>query len=210
MIPATLDAATLDPPGHDTRIAVADPLPMFRNGVAAALSAAGHQVDTPADVLDWAARWPSALVLLTVAGEADWHLLGQLRDAGTPVIAVTDASSGTLGAQAIRLGARSVLPRDADTAVLHRTVEASAAGQSVMPTAVATSLTGAEAESPRIPVDEATWLKHLAAGMTVTELAARSSYSERALYRLLRALYQKMGVNTRVEAIIRARELNWI
>jgi DNA-binding NarL/FixJ family response regulator len=193
------------------RIAVVDPLPMFQHGVAAVLSAAGHAVDVPSDVLAWVVCRQSALVLLTMAGEAEWHLLGRLCRAGTPVIAMTDGSSGVLGARAIRLGARSVLPRDADAAVLRRTVEASADGQSVMPAAVATLLTGsAGADVPRISAAGATWLKQLASGTTVAQLAARSGYSERAMFRLLRSLYREMGVDSRVEAIMRAREWNWI
>ncbi len=193
------------------RIAVVDPLPMFQHGVAAVLSAAGHVVDVPSDVQAWAARRPSALVLLTMAGEEDWRLLGRLCQAGTPVVAMTDGSSGVLGARAIRLGARSVLPRHADAAVLRRTVEASVDGQSVMPAAVATLLTGgAGADVLRISATGATWLKQLASGTTVAQLAARSGYSERAMFRLLRSLYREMGVDSRVEAIMRAREWNWI
>jgi DNA-binding NarL/FixJ family response regulator len=192
-------------------IAVVDPLPMFQHGVAGVLSAAGHMVDVPGDVLAWAARRRSALVLLTAAAEADWHLLSQLCRAGTVVVAMIDGSSGMLGAQAIRLGARSVIPRDTDAAVLRRTVEASLDGQSVMPATVAALLTGSTAPDVlQISATGATWLKQLALGTTVAQLAARSGYSERAMFRLLRSLYRDMGVESRVEAIMRAREWNWI
>jgi DNA-binding NarL/FixJ family response regulator len=55
-------------------------------------------------------------------------------------------------------------------------------------------------------MDRLMWLHHLAAGGTVAELADRLGYSERAMYRMLRALYREMGVRTRLEAVLRARE----
>src|SRR2546423_199376 len=79
------------------RVAVIDPLPMFREGVATVLSAAGHHVETPADPVGWAAQGPSALVLLTMAGTPQWRLLVGLREA--PVIALIDGGSPTEGAR---------------------------------------------------------------------------------------------------------------
>nr|WP_181726579.1 hypothetical protein [Micromonospora provocatoris] len=44
----------------------------------------------------------------------------------------------------------------------------------------------------------------------MVRLAAEIGYSERAMYRLLQTLYQQLGVRTRLEAIIVAREEGWI
>jgi DNA-binding NarL/FixJ family response regulator len=41
-------------------------------------------------------------------------------------------------------------------------------------------------------------------GGTVQDLAGQAGYSERALYRLLHALYSRMGVSNRTEAILQA------
>ncbi|MEU4240017.1 DNA-binding response regulator [Actinoplanes sp. NPDC026619] len=193
------------------RVAVVDPLPMFRHGVAAVLSAAGHTVDMPADLVAWSARRRSALVLLTIVGEEDWRLLAQLAETSDPpvVIALTDGESAVLGARAIRIGARSILPRGAPAPVLRRTVEATIDGQSVMP-AVVTGLLGSGIGTPPAPGAGAAWLRQLASGTTVAQLAVQSGYSERAMFRLLRGLYQQMGAGTRVEAIMRAREWGWI
>lgn len=195
------------------RIAVVDPLPMFRYGAAAVLSAAGHAVDTPTDLLAWAARRTSTLVLLTMAEEADWRLLAQLGEVSgaLAVVALTDGGSAMLGARAIRGGARSVLPRGAAAPALRRTVEATIDGQSVMPAAVTALLASAtEGDRPRVAATGAAWLRQLASGMTVAQLAVRAGYSERAMFRLLKSLYEEMGVATRVEAIMRAREWGWL
>lgn len=116
-------------------ITVVDPLPMFREGVAAVLEAAGHTVETSADVVAWARQDTSTLVLLTVVSERDWELLGQLSTVTTSqlVIALLDNESATVGARAVRAGARSVLPRAVTVATLRRTVEAAVGGQAVMP-----------------------------------------------------------------------------
>jgi DNA-binding CsgD family transcriptional regulator len=50
----------------------------------------------------------------------------------------------------------------------------------------------------------------LATGMTVAQLAAKAGYSERAMFRLLRSLYVRMGAKNRTEALIRAYEHGWI
>jgi DNA-binding NarL/FixJ family response regulator len=192
-------------------LAVIDPLPMYQQGVVAVLSAAGYQVDAPPDPLGWAHR-TDGLILLTLATSADWDLLTRLHTE-TPqqhVIAVLPENSAGLGARAVRAGACSVLPREVTAAVLCRTVEATIGGQAVLPAAVATvlatGLVGAGDTVPVIAAEHLAWLRHLAAGMPVALLAQRIGYSERATYRLLRHLYQQLGVRNRIEAIVRAKD----
>ncbi|MFE9748216.1 DNA-binding response regulator [Saccharothrix saharensis] len=196
------------------RVAVVDPLPVFRHGVSAVLSDAGHTVETPADVLAWSRRDKASLVLLTVLSEDDWAVLGTLcGGAGSPVvIAVVEGGSPTAGARAVRLGARSVLPRGVAVDVLRQTVTATISGQAVMPAAVASALAaGTELAGPKSPsADQLSWLRHLANGATVAQVADRAGYSERAMFRLLRALYRQLGVRTRLEAIMLARESDWL
>ena len=49
-----------------------------------------------------------------------------------------------------------------------------------------------------------------AGGSTVAALANQAGYSERAMFRLLHGLYQRLGVRTRTEALIRAHERGWL
>lgn len=194
------------------RVAVVDPLPMFRRGMVSALTDAGYDVHCPGDVVAWAACRPLSLltVLLTVDGEAECKLLGQLT-AGprpVPVIALVDP---TWSVRAARAGATSVLPRGVDVPVLLRTVESTLEGQSVMPAGVMAQISfapgrGAD-EAGRVSAAGAEWLRQLAAGATVAQLADRHRYSERAMFRMLKTLYREMGVKGRLEAIMRAREM---
>ncbi len=189
---------------------------MYRQGVGAVLSTAGHLVESPADVLAWVRQEHRGVVLLTLVREQDWELLGQLRDAGGGhgVIALIAEQSVVLGTRAVRAGARSVLPREVTAAVLRRTVEATFDGQAVLPADVVTALaTGAhrvETSPETLSPQQLSWLRQLAEGVTVADLADRAGYSERAMFRLLQALYREIGVATRIQAIVRAQERGWL
>jgi len=194
------------------RIAVVDPLPMFRQGVVTALEAAGHIVESPVDVVAWLRRGAGTLVLLTVVSNDDWALLGQVCDAAAShlVIALLDDASPVIGARAVRIGAHSVVPREATAVMLSRTVDATLEGQAVMPAPVAAVLASDLLDSThRVTADQLSWLRHLAGGATVAEVAEQAGYSERAMFRLLQKLYRNMGVDSRLEAIMRAKEAGW-
>jgi DNA-binding NarL/FixJ family response regulator len=197
-------------------VAVVDPLPMFQQGVTAVLTAAGYPVEEPADLLGWARRVPVGVVLLTLAAEGDWGLLGRLHDAWprTAVIALVEGADAGPGVRAVRAGARSVVPRRVTAAALRRAVEATADGNAVLPAAVAAALAGNGSDGPAGPsepsVQQLSWLGRLATGTTVAQLAGDAGYSERAMYRLLQSLYQQLGTTNRMQAIMRARDLGWL
>lgn len=197
-------------------LAVVDPLPMYQQGVVAVLSAAGHTVETPDDPLAWAHRGPPGLMLLTMATKADWDLLQRLRDhtSNHSVIAILAEDSAAFGARAVRAGARSVLSRGVTASVLRRTVEATIDGQAVLPVSVvaalATGVAPASDIGPQLSAEQLTWLQHLATGMTVAQLARLVGYSERAMFRLLQALYRQVGTRTRIEAIMYAQQQGWL
>ncbi|WP_432973473.1 DNA-binding response regulator [Dactylosporangium sp. CA-233914] len=198
------------------RLAVIDPLPMYRQGVVSVLSAAGHVVETPDDLLAWLRRGHDGLVLLTLDTSTSWDALGRLRAATNeyPVIAMLAEESAAAGAKAVRAGARSVLPRGTSAAVLTRTVEATAGGQAVLPAEVVAALLSGVASTDRgesmLTAEQRVWLRYLADGMTVARLAEQVGYSERAMFRLLQTLYRRLGARTRIQAIVRAQEQGWL
>ncbi|ROO60415.1 hypothetical protein EDC02_2281 [Micromonospora sp. Llam0] len=157
--------------------------------------------------------------MVTLSSQQGWELLGALHDAGSArVMALLEeqAGEGTLGmagVRAIRAGATSVLSRSCGGEEVLRTVEATAGGQAVLPVEVLTALASASLPSGGSldlkADDRLSWLRQLAAGSTVAELAGQVGYSERAMFRMLRSLYRDMGVRTRTQAVLRAQELGW-
>jgi DNA-binding NarL/FixJ family response regulator len=199
------------------QVAVVDPMPLFRDGAVAALAAAGHAVQTPADVVAWIRQVRGAVVVLTVRAEADWAVLTEAAGVGSTaasLVVLLDEESTAAGLRAVRAGARSVLARHVSAEVLRRTVSAVIDGQAVFPALVVAALVagvGIDAGSARVlSAERLGWLRALAAGSTVAQLADQAGYSERAMFRLLRALYRDMGVGGRVEALMRARDEGWL
>lgn len=199
------------------QVAVVDPLPLFRDGAVAALAAAGYVVQTPGDALTWMRKAPRAVMVLSVLGEADWRILAEaaaISSTTLSVVVMLEEESAAAGVRAVRAGAQAVLARCASAEVLRRTVSAVIDGQSVMPAAVTGALVsgvGLSAGSVRLLSGERlSWLRALAAGSTVARLADEAGYSERAMFRLLSALYRDMGVGGRVEALMRARDEGWL
>lgn len=199
------------------QVAVIDPLPLFRDGAVAALAADGHVVQTPSDAVAWIRNVQGAVVLLTVLVEADWAVLAKLRQIGSAanwLVVLLEEESAATGVRAVYTGARSVLARRVPAEVLRRTVSATIDGQAVLPAAVVAALvadSAVDAAPPQmLSAEKLSWLRALAAGTTVAQLASQVGYSERAMFRLLRALYRDMGVSSRVEALMRAREKGWL
>ncbi|MCX4857503.1 hypothetical protein [Streptomyces canus] len=129
------------------------------------------------------------------------------------VVALSSADDVSLGARAMRSGARSVVAREATVSALQRAVSATLDGEAVMPAKVADLLmSGRGGRVPRgsaPSAEQIAWLRQLSEGWTVARLALDTGYSERAMYRLLQALYQKVGVSTRLEAIVLAHDKGW-
>ena len=198
------------------RIAVSDPLPMFQRGIMATLGDAGFHPEAPQDLLAWARQDPRRVLLLTMQSSSDWALLTELRDAGPDllVIAVLTDTSTAACVRALLAGAVAVVARDAPPESVKQVFEAVVAGTSPLPVGVVRALASSrepqEERSATPSAREIEWLRTLAEGATVSQLADRFGYSERAMFRLLRGLYQHMQVGSRTEALMRAQERGWL
>lgn len=190
-------------------------MPVFRHGVAASLSSLGHLVEEPANAEAWLRERPGGVVLMTLRSAEDLDLLTALcRLRPRPlVVALPSAEDASMGIRAMRAGARSVVAREATVSALQRAVSATLDGEAVMPIEVADLLvSGRGGRAPRGSVpstEQLAWLRRLSDGWTVSRLASDTGYSERAMYRLLRAFYQRIGVSTRLEAIMLAHDKGW-
>jgi DNA-binding NarL/FixJ family response regulator len=197
-------------------VAVSDPLPVFRRGIMATLDNAGYGPESSGDLLAWTQGRQRRVVFLTLQSSEDWSLLDELHStrADLLVIAVlVDADTATF-ARAILSGAATAIPRDASPKVIKRVFDAALNGEALLPLEVVRALASSgvsparETGSPS--AQEIDWLRQLAHSRTVAQLAEQAGYSERAMFRLLRNLYSRMGVDSRTAALIRAQELGWL
>jgi DNA-binding NarL/FixJ family response regulator len=81
--------------------------------------------------------------------------------------------------------------------------------RSILPTHLLQELAtipGDDSTVAELDQEQIEWLRALARGMTVNQLAESISYSEREVYRLLRALYDRLGVGNRTAALIWAAQ----
>jgi DNA-binding NarL/FixJ family response regulator len=78
--------------------------------------------------------------------------------------------------------------------------------RTVLPTPVARDLVFAPAEpaTAELSVDERHWLRSLADGRTIAEIAEDAAYSRREMHRLLRGIYGRLGVENRSQALVSA------
>jgi DNA-binding NarL/FixJ family response regulator len=95
-------------------------------------------------------------------------------------------------------------------------------GVSVLPTAVLRTLTEPVRPTPdsedeprarrqqSLAPHEIAWLRDLANGATVAQLAKQAGYSERAMFRLLRQVYARLQVRNRTQALLHARQQGWL
>jgi len=155
------------------------------------------------------------LVLLTQAGSRvspdvvvldtgpESLLLGPL---GTPSVVLLDDLDGAAAARALRAGARAVLPRDAAPEQIRAAVRAAAAGLASLPTRVATTLLDG-ARTPPDPAEhvltprELDILTLLAEGLVNKQIAERLRISEHTVKTHLAAIYERLEVSNRAEAV---------
>lgn len=198
------------------QIAVSDPLPMFCYGIASVMRIAEYDVESPEDLLAWAAaEGRQRVVLLSLLRPTDWSLLAALRESRPTLTLIAAIENGDLelSLRALLSGAVGVVAREADSDTIRSVLAAAAAGRSILPIDVIRALTSSDRPPPSrsIPSErDISWIRQLSQGQTVARLAERSGYSERMMFRLLSDLYQRWGVANRTEAIIHARDNGWV
>ena len=198
------------------RAAVWDPLPLFCRGLVALLAAAGFDVEVPDDLMSWLCCDDTKILLMTLATPADWQLLTSLMPARSDlrVIAMLADHNLTSYVRAICAGAVSAIPRCAEPGLVQRAFEAAVDGSSLLPVAVLRAITAGasngEVGSTSPSEEERNWLRQLAQGSSVADLAEHAGYSERMMFRLLHALYVKMQAPNRTVALLRARDEGWL
>lgn len=149
------------------------------------------------------------VVLVLVERGADPPRLSLAPDAAArapALVVLGEALPRGWAVRAVRAGARGVLPRTASADAIIAAVEAAATGLVVLPSdalvevpqgTVANSVASPEALTAR----EAQILALLADGLVNKQIAARLGISRHTVKTHLAALFHKLGVSTRAEAV---------
>jgi DNA-binding NarL/FixJ family response regulator len=197
------------------RIAVSDPLPAYRRGMIAILRDAGFEPEAPEDLMTWIKQDERRVVFLTLAAPHDWAVLADLQKASSDLIVVAVLAEDTIQSyvRAILAGALVAIPRDAPADTIRRIFEEALKGASMLPMDVIRTLAASSKgsiEEPPLSEQEIEWLRMLVRGVSVARLADANGYSERAMFRLLRAVYRRMGTMNRTEALLLASHHGWL
>lgn len=205
-----------------TRVVVAASSPAARAGLGAILG--GHPGLT---VLETAGT--SGLRELAETVEADVILLALERGEPLPlplalppdaagrepaVVVLGDEATARWAQRAIRGGARGALPRTATGDQIAAAVAAAAAGLLVLPAPDSAPLARpalhAAGPAPTLTPREAEVLAMLAEGLANRAIAARLGISEHTVKTHLGALFAKLGVDSRTEAVASAARLGLV
>jgi len=123
-----------------------------------------------------------------------------------PVVAIVPEMTVNAFADVVRAGALVAVAEDAPPETIGTVLEAALHQYAAVPESVVRAM------ALRVPVapdaqawvepGEAEWLRVLAQGESVADLAKIVGYSEREMFRTLRDLYIRIGVKNRTEAIV--------
>jgi len=128
------------------------------------------------------------------------------------VLVLTMFSEDTLVTEAMRAGARGYLLKTADQFEIERALHAIATGQAIFSSAVAHEVLrrvgadGAGAVFANLSVRERQILDVLATGVGNAAIAAKLFLSQKTVANHLSAIFLKLGVSSRGEAIVIARD----
>ncbi|MBL0885601.1 helix-turn-helix transcriptional regulator [Myceligenerans indicum] len=147
---------------------------------------------------------PGGVVVLVHRGTETVRDISGYADSGCAVLAAQPGPTPEFEVSALSAGYHGVIDCQGPSSEIAVAIRAALAGRVVLSQAVARRLADRARPDHRsgdLSEAEVRWLRGLARGTPVVDLATAEAYSERAMYRRLADLYRKMGVGTRGEAI---------
>lgn len=187
-------------------VAVRDPLPAYRRGLEHALAEAGYLVEHPLELGPWVEGGGARALVVTCASARAAQELAALRARGEDVVGVvllTEVSQAGYR-EVLETGVDAVVAHDASLERILHVLGAALDRRTVLPTEVAHRLARRDDERDGVDSQQIEWLRALALGTTIEELARTVGYSERAMYRRLHELYVRLGARDRTQALLEA------
>jgi DNA-binding NarL/FixJ family response regulator len=199
---------------REAPVVVVTDVPMFKAGLQAVLSSAGFCIEDPPDSIEWArtkaAQRRRAGIVLTIGpGAADRELGRFSLFRCVSVLALTHVAEPAVQLAAIAAGASGAINWSADSPSIIRALDAALLGLAVLPATFLRYLAPRDG-SWVASEEQVDCLRLLAVGMPVRSMAHDFHYSEREMFRRLRALYDRLGASGRHEALIRAKQLGLV
>jgi DNA-binding NarL/FixJ family response regulator len=196
---------------QQAQVALLNVPPVYRRGLGIGLTEAGYVVQLPTDVAVWARQDAGRKIAVTTDSDAALDALDIVHRQSPDVVSVVLIEEANVA------GYSRVLPRCTGAVPLHAelddfltAIRAAENGFTLMPIDIARELTAQGDVSlapPQLSDRELRWLRALADNGTVLSLARSSGYSEREMYRLLSALYERLGTSSRTSALLQADRL---
>lgn len=185
------------------RVQIVDDIPIFRNGLSEALRERGLDVvavgPSPAPVGN-----PNVVIYCITRDEA-WEALHEMCD-HQQVIAVVQDPVEENELRALTEGAAGAAARSSDVSHVVEAITAVTRGYMLIDLDLVQHLCGhlARRAPYELSLQERRWLTRLSNGVTISVLARDAGYSERAMYRVMRGIYDRMKVDNLYQALIEA------
>ena len=206
--------------GPDVRVLLADDHPVVRGGLAALLGSlpgvvvVGEAGTGTAAVRETALTRPDVVIMDLRMPELDGvEATRQIVRAhpGVAVLVLTMFDEDAMVAQAVRAGARGYLVKGAEQDEIERAIRTVAAGGVVVAGEVAGALLGRlarpeEAPFPALTDRERQVLDRMAGGAGNAAIAAALGMAPKTVGNHISAIFAKLAVATRAEAIVLARD----
>jgi DNA-binding NarL/FixJ family response regulator len=192
------------------RVAIIDPLPAFRQGMMAVLRAHWFSCEAPDDFLGWIRRPERRAALLGVYDAEGLDLVRRVHHTSpaATIVALLDAQRASQYRSVLRAGATAAVSRAAEPERMVMVLERALHDDCVLPRPIAQALAAEHTvyHNVRLSSEQIAWLHALADGATVSQIAHEAGYSTRQFFRILRHMFDLMGVSNRHEAVARAAE----
>ena len=181
---------------------------MWRRGLADALGEAGYDVTAIDDPNEWQPGRHGSGLVMAVTDDSEWESVEVFSEEHpyTPVVAAVSDLTLTKLAHGLRHGAAGVVDVNWEIESIVAVLSAAFAEMALIPCRMAAAM------AQLVPVDSSAaalvteeqvgWLRAMAGGQTVADIAEAVGYSERAMFRNLKETYLRIGVKNRTEALI--------
>lgn len=180
--------------------------------MAGLLHDSGYEVVESNDLSDWVPHKDGSCVVLGVDGPEDIEGMRAFREEHphTPVVAVSAESGLSTFARLIRVGAVAVVTESESAEDVWHAIADALGGHVFVTIELVQGMAGLVPDTDEVgrwlSDEEVGWLRAMAAGATVLELADDVGYSERAMFRRLKEMYKRIDVDNRTEALLWASQ----